>query len=177
MPFSDDEWEALVAGHLIYLKGLAKLLVEAPLREALVGKTLEDIQRGRARFQGKNFKAWSAQIMRRNAIDLLRAEQRRVSEIPLSRLAGDSQSGGRFLALVGGQPGASEARVHARLAIMQAIETLPEDEQTLVALHLLEWMSFREIAERLGGNVHTIGRTCRAAAARVVRLLEDGGTR
>jgi RNA polymerase sigma factor (sigma-70 family) len=172
MVLSDAEWGELFASHLPYIKGLAKLLIDAPLREALVDKTLEDIQRGRARFQGKNFKAWVAQIMRNNVIDVLRAEARRLSEIPLSAIAGESQSGGRLLALVGGGPGVTEKDLHKRLAILQAIEALPADEQTLVTLFVFEELQFPEIAARVGGNVNTIKGRCYAAAERAAALLE-----
>jgi len=142
--------------------------------EDLVQETFLKAYRFRSRFeQGSNLRAWLFRIQYNAFVNRYRRRTKRreiydelsmgpVSELSMSREAVSSLS----------DPDSNALRPLLAAELEVALETLPEDQRTVVLLADVEEFSYREIAEIVGCPIGTVmSRLHRARAALKEQLL------
>lgn len=129
--------------------------------------------------------AWLHTIARNRTVDRLRAIGRRPRLVPVSSFRHDDEADGAALeriatagTVVGGADlgrgpeGALDA-LEVRLAIRDALETMPETERTVILLAYRDELSQVEIAERLGWPLGTVKTRTRRALLHLRDALGD----
>lgn len=116
--------------------------------------------------QGTRLDAWVFRIARNHWVDDRRRAHNRMGHDDIGEmidLAGDDG-----LAVV-------EANAEARM-VRAAVDSLPPDQRDVVALVMLEELSYREAADMLGLPIGTVmSRLSRAKAALAKRITAEGG--
>jgi len=134
-------------GRLVFAVGLRVLNDRALAEEATQQTFLKAWRAADALDPTRDIGPWLATIARRVAIDIYRRESGRVAT-PLDAVPpGDP-------ALASAPEGAES--VHDAWAVREAVETLPEDERTVVRLQHFEGMTHGEIAEKLKVAIGTV---------------------
>ena len=144
--------------------------------EDLVQETFLKAYRFRARFeQGSNLRAWLFRIQYNAFVNRYRRRTKRreiydeLSAGPVSELSVSSEA---VSALSDPDSNALRPLLAAELEV--ALDTLPEDQRSVVLLADVEEFSYREIAEIVGCPIGTVmSRLHRARAALKERLLDQ----
>jgi len=140
-----DAFEAIVRRHY---PGLLRI---ADLRSGGGAMAEEAVQSALVRAHGalrrspavENLGAWLRRVVQNCATDLLAA--RRTAPAPLVEIAAQ-----------GAAPHAGLERAELRRLVAEAIARLPDLYRAPLTLHILEDLDAREIATRLGDNLHSI---------------------
>jgi RNA polymerase sigma factor (sigma-70 family) len=131
----------------------------------LVQQTFLHLHRARHDFRpGARLRPWLFTI----AFNLKREHFRRAKSRPESPLELDGRS----------EPSEGprgHERADAAQAIRAALQTLPEDQAEVIALHWLEGLSFPEVAEIVGASVPAVKVRAHRGYVAMRRLLADPG--
>ncbi|WP_323039291.1 RNA polymerase sigma factor [Gemmobacter sp.] len=134
----------------------------------LVQQTCEKALRNSTSFQaGSRMDAWMFRIMRNAWIDVVRARR---ETVPLE-MDGDDPA-------LAGEDGTRTVEARLQLsAVRRAMDTLPEDQRTVLMLVCVEGMRYREVAAVLGipeGTVMSRLARARIALGRALALPQGG---
>jgi RNA polymerase sigma-70 factor (ECF subfamily) len=153
---------------------LARQLHDAQLAEELMIQTLVDAARGIARFDPRRslFSAWLFGIARRQLRLELRRQRRRKTVPPSAQVSLDA---------LPEQPASDDmaatltARIEASRQVARLRSALSTLEMEVLALHCLDQLSLREIAQLLGRTERAIDSLLHRARQKArERLAQDG---
>jgi RNA polymerase sigma-70 factor, ECF subfamily len=158
-PSGIDEFEGLIESHLDGLYGLAlRYTHDRTLAEDLVQDTVVRALRFRDRFEpGTNFKAWAYTILTHTFIHRYR-RQKREREIleGKNRVDVDRQLHSEQSREMASRPESSYLKNLLSDDVVKALDSIPEEFRTVVALCDIEGLSYKDIADVIGCPVGTV---------------------
>lgn len=111
--------------------------------------------RALGRFRGGSFKAWLLRIVTNACYDELRRRKRR-PRVSLEALYVEDEAPDSPLNPYPEQPEAYVQRMDLQAAIMECLQSLPEDQRTVAVLSDIEGFSYDEIADAVGVALGTV---------------------
>lgn len=158
-----DEVERLLASLLPRLRRFAHGLTRnAADADDLVQAAAERMLKARDQWQpGTHFDAWAYRVLRNLWIDTTRARQRRDTV-----LAPEEQG------LAVGVAGEAESSVELRY-LMRAMDRLPDEQRTAVALVMIEGLAYADAAEVLEIPIGTLTSRLVRGRQALMKMLED----
>lgn len=142
-----DAFGTLIRRHQQRIFGLgARLLGNATEADDLVQDTFLRVWRALDRFdEARPFVPWLVRIATNRALDVLNARSRRAGEEALEALPWEGPS-----------PDEDVDRARLRKEVMRALQTLPDDQRSVLVLRAYEGLSYREIADALELPIGTV---------------------
>ncbi len=156
-----DEFERALASVLPRLRRFAHGLTrDGADADDLTQQTAERALKSRALWQvGTNFDAWAYRIMRNLWIDTARSRQRQ------AKIFAPEEAGEQI-----GAPGEAEASVERRY-LMRAMGKLSDEQREVVALVLIEGLSYAQAAEVLDVPAGTVASRVGRGREALARIL------
>lgn len=141
----------------------------------VVQQTLLEAHQGRTDFQGEGEEAllrWLRQILARNLLDEIRKVKRAGYDATLDRSLDDLSSRVEAsFAADQSSPSERVARNEELLRLADALERLPDDQQTAVLRHHLQGVTLAEVAAEMGRSKASVAGLLRRGLTRLRDLL------
>lgn len=168
----------LLTRHLPALEVYARSMVPARLRSKLdpadlVQETIAEAYRARARLEAmpdRDRAAYLFRALKNNLLDALRKHQKNATD---PHFAQSSVQLEQWLVDDGSMPSARLAREERRRQVAEALAELPDTQRRAVELQVIDGLSGREIAARLGVTREAVGGLLRRGKQQLRERLGD----
>lgn len=155
---SVERYEAPLIGYAVRITGNIE-----SARDVVQDTFLRLCTANRAKVDGHQA-AWLYTVCRNRALDVRKKEARMGA---LSNAQTEAYANG------GAGPGEAAARNETRSIVIEALGTLPEDQQEAFRLKFQDQLSYREISQVMGKSLGTVSKLITAALNTVRRVLRE----
>jgi RNA polymerase sigma-70 factor (ECF subfamily) len=154
--------------HAVVYRVARAILGREPAAQDVMQETFLAVARTARRYEPRGrFRAWLMQIARNRSLNRLAADRARAAALRESGL-----DAAQTVSPEASPPDRAAADEEER-AVWAAIGALPDRQREALALHALEGMPYREVADVLGVPMNTVKTLIHRARARVAVALEE----